>query len=118
MSFRILVVVILALFVVMSATHAGEVSGSFANRVSAADVTQIKSAITKNRRISHNVKKIEAVRLDRVVVQTTARTAVDQDTTYEFNIYRRAGTWTIDENSIQISMEYRDFRTHGPDIIR
>jgi hypothetical protein len=96
----------------------GEVSGPFANRVLPTDVVQINAAIAKNLRISHNVKKIEAVRPDKVVVQTTARTAVDEDTTYEFNVYKRTGGWAIDTDSIQITIEKRDLRTNGPTFIR
>jgi hypothetical protein len=110
---------IVAFFVVSGVSAvAGEVSGPFANRVSPEDVKQIKAAVSKNLHISHNVKKIEAVRPDKVAIQTTARTSVDQDTTYDFNAYKRAGTWTIDTNSIQISIEQRDFRTNGPTFIR
>ncbi len=43
---------------------------------------------------------------------------MDEDTTYDFNVYRRAGKWTIDTDSIQTTIEKRDFRTNGPDIIR
>ncbi len=102
----------------LSAVAAGEVSGPFAKSISSSDVTQIKATISKERSVSHNVKKIEAVRPDKVVIQTTARTAVDEDTTYDFNVYRRAGKWTIDPNSIQISIEQRDLRTNGPTFIR
>ena len=101
-----------------SIARAGEVSGPYANRVSPDDVKQIKAAVAKNMHISHNVKKIEAVRPDKVTVQTTARTAVDEDTVYEFNEYKRSGAWTIDTNSIQISIEKRDFRTNGPTLVR
>ena len=97
---------------------AGEVSGPFANQVSPSDVAQIKAAVSKERSVSHNVKKIEAVRPNKVAIQTTARTAVDEDTTYDFIAYKRSGGWQIDPDSIQISIEKRDFRTHGPDIIR
>ena len=98
--------------------RAGEVSGPFASRLSPADVQQIKAAVSKNAHVSHNVKKIEAVRPDKVAVQTTARTSVEEDTTYGFTIDKRKGTWVIDENSIQITTERRDFRTNGPDIVR
>ena len=114
-----LVASILAFFVVSGVSAvAGEVSGPFANRVSPSDVAQIKAAISKDRHVSHNLKKIEAVRPDKVAIQTTARTAVDEDTTYDFIAYKRSGGWQIDPDSIQISIEKRDFRTHGPDIIR
>ena len=101
-----------------SIARSGEVSGRYANRISPSDVIQIKAAVSKQRHISHNVKKIEAVRSDQVTIQTTARTAVDTDTHYEFNAYKRAGSWVIDENSIQITIEQRDLRTNGPAIIR
>ena len=101
-----------------SIAYAGEVSGPYARKLSAADVAQIKSAISKQPHVAHNVKKIEAVRPDIVAVTTTSRTGVTEDTSYDFNLYKRSGVWRIDENSIQISMEYRDFRTNGPTIIR
>ena len=114
-----LVASILAFFVVSGVSAvAGEVSGPFANRVSPSDVAQIKAAISKERHVSHNVKKIEAVRPDKVAIQTTARTAVDEDTTYDFIVYKRSGAWQIDSNSIQISIEQRDLRTNGPTFIR
>ena len=110
------IVVLFALIAVSA--RSGELSGPYANRLAASDVIQIKAAVSKQRRVSHNVKKIEAVRPDKVTIQTAARTAVDEDTYYEFNAYKRAGTWTIDASSIQISIEKRDFRTNGPAIIR
>ncbi|HUE40325.1 MAG TPA: hypothetical protein VMO75_00205 [Chthoniobacterales bacterium] len=64
------------------------------------------------------MKKIEAVRPDKVAIQTTSRTAVDEDATYDFNVYRRAGKWTIDTNSIQVSIEKRDLRTNSQTFIR
>jgi hypothetical protein len=106
------------LFSTVPAVSAGELSGPYANRLSQSDVVQIKAAVSKERSISHNVKKIEAVRPDKVSVQTTARTAVDEDTWYTFSAYKRAGAWTIDENSIQLSIEKRDFRTNGPTYLR
>ena len=98
--------------------RAGEASGPFANRLSPSDVQQIKGAISKNAHISHNVKKIEAVGPDKVTVQTRVRAGVDQDTVYDFVVAKHAGAWAIDENSIQITTEQRDFRTNGPNFIR
>ena len=100
------------------AADAGEISGPYANRLSQSDVVQIKAAVSKERGISHSVKKIEAVRPDKVAIQTATRSAVDEDTYYDFNAYKRSGTWTIDVNSIQVSIEKRDFRTNGPTFIR
>lgn len=68
--------------------------------------------------ISHNVKKIEAIRPDKVAVQTTMRAGVEEDTLYDFVVDKRKGGWTINEESIQISTERRDFRTNGPTFIR
>ena len=113
-----LVVGVVSLIFVASSARAGEITGPFANRLSPEDVKQIKAAVSKERSVSHNVKKIEALKSDKVAVQTTARTAVNEDTTYDFTVYKRAGVWAIDPNSIQISTEYRDFRTNGPSIIR
>ena len=112
--------IVCGLFLMFSVTSArsGEVSGPFAKSVSASDVTQIKIAVSKERSVSHNVKKIEAVRPDKLVIQTTSRTAVDEDTTCDFNVYRRAGKWTIDTNSIQVSIEKRDLRTNSQTFIR
>jgi hypothetical protein len=115
-TFAILLLVCLACF--ETSAKSSEVSGPYANRLSQADVAAIKAVVSKNSHVSHNVKRIEAVRADKVTIQTTARTAVDEDTVYEFNVYKRAGAWTIDANSIQLSVEKRDFRTNGPAIIR
>jgi hypothetical protein len=110
---------ILAFFIVSGVRAvAGEVTGPFANRVSPSDLAQINAAISKERHVSHNLKKIEAVRPDKVAIQTTARTAVDENTTYDFIVYKRSGGWQIDSNSIQISIEQRDLRTNGPTFIR
>src|SRR5712692_5418334 len=98
------------LFSAVPVARAGEVSGPYANRLSQSDIVQIKAAVSKERSISHNVKKIEAVRPDKVAVQTTARTAIDEDTYYDFNVYKRSGTWAIDENSIQLSIDRKSTR--------
>jgi len=108
-----------ALFVLSAlSVYAGEVSGPFASRLSPADVQQIKAAVAKNMHISHNVKKIEAIRPDKVVVQTRVRTSVEEDTLYDFTVDKRKGAWTINEDSIQVTTETRDFRTNGPAIVR
>ena len=98
--------------------YAGEVSGPYAKNLTPADVQQIKAAVSRNMHISHNLKKIEAIRPDKVAVMTTSRTGVEEDTTYDFMVDKRKGTWVIDEDSIQIGTERRDFRTNGPTIIR
>jgi hypothetical protein len=118
MRVPILLAIAISFVVFISNARSGEVTGPYANRLSSADVTQIKAAVRADRSVGPNVKKIQAVRPDKVAIQTTRRTAVDEDTTYDFNVYKRAGGWAIDANSIQMSIEKRDFRTNGPTIIR
>jgi hypothetical protein len=96
----------------------GGVTGPYSNRISSADVSQIKSAVSKVPDISHNLTKIEAIRADLVAIQTRTRTGVDEDTYYDFKAQKRSGVWKIDPNSVQVSIEQRDFRTNGPAIIR
>ena len=110
--------ILLVIWFGFSIARAGEVKGPYANRLSQSDVAQIKTAISKAPGISHSLKKIEAVGPDKVAAQTATRTAVDEDKYYDFNIYKRSGTWTVDLNSVQVSIEKRDFRTHGPAVIR
>ena len=98
-----LAIVSLALFA--SGARSGEVSGRYSSHLSASDVAQIKGVISKETGIAHNVKKIEAVAPDKVAIQTGGRTGTDSATYYDFNIYKRAGKWTIDQKSIEISIE-------------
>ena len=51
------------------------------------------------------MKKIEAIRLDKVHIQTGGKTAVDTATYNDFNVFNRAGRWVIDTASIEISIE-------------
>ena len=107
-------------FVIFSTSLAlaGEVSGQYANRLSKADLDQIKSIVSKERAVDNRIKKIDAVAANKVHIQSGGRFAVDQDKYYEFDIYKKAGSWAIDLNSIQISIEQRDLRTNGPAVIR
>src|SRR6266404_6005632 len=115
---RVPLILVIGFILFAANARSGEVSGPFAKQLSQSDVAQIKAAVSKARGISHSLKKIEAVRPDKVAVQTATRSAVDEDTYYDFNAYKRSRTWTIDVSSIQVSIEKRDFRTNGPDIIR
>jgi hypothetical protein len=92
----------------------GDVTGQYANRLSTSDIAQIKAAIAKERGISHNINKIEAIRSERVAVQTATRSGVHEDTFYDFNVNKHSGTWAIDLSSVMVSIEKRDFRTNGP----
>jgi hypothetical protein len=94
-----------------------EFTGRYANRLSQADLEQIKSVVSKERSVDHRLRKIEAVAIDKVHIRSGGRSAVDEDKYYEFNANKRAGAWVIDLNSIQISIERRDLRV-GPTLIR
>ena len=50
-----------------------QVNGPYANRRSKADVEQIKAVVSKEPGIDHRLKKIEAVRLDKVHIQMGAK---------------------------------------------
>ena len=115
---RVSRVLLIGLFLSALNADAGEVRGPYSKRLSASDVAQIKAAVAKEPGVSHSLKKIDALRPDTVAIQTATRTAVDEDTFYDFQAYKRSGRWTIDASSIQMSIEKRDFRTHGPEIIR
>ena len=85
--------------------RAGEVSGPYATRLSQSDVVQIKVAVSGQRGISHNVRKIEAVRPDKVAIQTGGKTGLDSATYYDFNVYKRSGKWIVETSSIETSFE-------------
>lgn len=95
-----------------------ELAGRYANRLSQGDLDQIKSVVSKERTVDHRLRKIQAVAVDKVHIQSGGRSAVDEDKYYEFNAYKRAGAWAIDLSSIQILIEQRDLRTNGPILIR
>src|SRR6266496_1649070 len=77
-----------------------QISGPYANRLSKPDIEQIKALVSKEPGVDHRLKKIEALGVDKVRIQTGGRTAVDTNTFNEFNVYKRAGKWVIDTASI------------------
>ena len=95
-----------------------QLSGPYANRLSKADVEQIKAVVSKEPGIDHRLKKIEAVRPDKVGIRTGGRTAVDSATYNDFNAYKRAGRWAIDTASIEISVETIVQPNNGQILIR
>ena len=115
---RIALAVAFAIIAVSAHAAPVEISGRYANRFSQNDLAQIKAVVSKERAVSHTLRKIEAVAADKVHIQSGGRFAVDQDKYYEFDVYKRAGAWEIDLNSIQISIEQRDLRTNGPAVVR
>ncbi len=82
-----------------------QINGPYANRLSKADIEQLKVLASKEPGIDHRLKKIEAIRLDKVHIQTGGETAVDTATYNDFNVFNRAGRWVIDTASIEISIE-------------
>ena len=115
-----LVRISVAVVVVPLVAYAGplQVGGPFANRISKADVEQIKAVVSKEPGIDHRLKKIEAIRLDKVHIQTGGKTAVDTATYNDFNVYNRAGRWVIDTASIEISIETIVLPNSGQTLIR
>jgi hypothetical protein len=95
-----------------------QISGPYASRLSKADSEQLKVLVSKEPGIDHRLKKIEAVRPDKVHMQTGGRTAVDSATYNDFNVYKRAGRWVIDTASIEISVERIVQPNNGQILIR
>ena len=95
-----------------------QVNGPYANRLSKADIEQLKVLASKEPGIDHRLKKIEVVRPDKVHIQTGGRTAVDSATYTDFNVYKHAGRWVIDTASIEISVESIVQPNNGQILIR
>ena len=111
------IVSIVWLLVLASSAHSGEVSGPYADRLSQADVVQIKAVVSKQSGIPHDVKKIEALGPDKVAIQTGGRIGMDSATYYDFNVYKRAAKWAIDASSIEVTVENRENRRLSSDAI-
>ncbi len=79
---------------------------------------RIKALVSKEPGIDHRLKKIDAVRPDKVRIKTGGRTAVDSATYNDFNAYKRAGRWVIDTASIEISVETIPQPNNGQILIR
>ncbi len=90
---------------VVSTAHSGMVQGPYAKQLSQSDVAQIKNVVSKEQGIPHNVRKIEAVRPDKVVIETGGKIGLNVARYYSFNVNKRAGKWALDANSIEISLE-------------
>ena len=95
-----------------------QLSGPYANRLSKADVEQIKAVVSTERGIDHRLKKIEAIGPDKVHIQTGGKTAVDTATYNDFSVYKRTGRWVIDAASIEISIETIVLPNSGQTLIR
>jgi hypothetical protein len=97
--------IILTVALPLIAFAAPPVSGPFANRLSKIDIEQIQAAVSKERGISHTVRKIDAVRADKVAIQTGGKNNLESATYYDFTVSKRSGKWTIDTASIETSLE-------------
>jgi len=95
-----------------------QISGQYANRLSKADVEQLKALVSKEPGIDHRLKAIEAIRPDKVHIQTGGKTAVDTNTYNDFSVYKRTGKWAIDTASIEISIETIVLPNSGQTLIR
>jgi hypothetical protein len=111
------IVSIVGLLIVASSAYSGEVSGPYANRLSQADVAQIKAVVSKQSGIPHDVKKIEALGPDKVAIQTGGRTGMDSATYCDFNVYKRGGNWAIDASSIEVTVENKENHRLSSDAI-
>ncbi len=96
---------VVGLILSASSAPSGEVTGQYANRLPQSEVAQIRAVVSKQPGVAHNVRKIEAIGPDKVAVQTGGRTGMDSATYYDFNVYKRAGKWSVDASSIEISNE-------------
>jgi hypothetical protein len=77
-----------------------------------------KVLASKKPGIDHRLKKIEALRPDKVHIQTGGKTAVDTATYNDFIVYKRASRWVIDTASIEISIETIVLPNSGQILIR
>ena len=95
-----------------------QISGPYANRLSKPDIEQLKALVSKEPGIDHRLKKVEAVRPDKVRIQTGGRTAVGTATYNDLDVHKRAGKWAIDTASIEISVETIVLPNSGQTLIR
>jgi hypothetical protein len=110
---RVPLILVIGFILFAANARAGELSGPYAKQLSQSDVAQIKAVVSKERGIARNVRKIEAVRPDKVAIETGGRTGLDSATYYEFTVSKRSGKWTVDTSSIEITTEPK--KNHGLD---
>ena len=97
--------IVLTIALPLVAFGAPRVSGPYATKLSKVDVEQILAAIAKESGIPHNVRTIEAVRPDKVAVQTGGKRGLNLEIYYDFTVSKRAGKWAVDANSVQVTDE-------------
>ena len=97
--------IILTIALPVVAFGAPPVRGPYANKLSKVDVEQIQAAIAKEGGIPRNVRTLEAIRPDKVAVQTGGKRGLNMQIYYDFTVSKRAGKWVVDANSVQITDE-------------
>ena len=76
-----------------------QVVGPYANRLSRDDVHQIKLVVSTRRDIDHGIRKLEAIRPDRVHVESGHIDSLGTWKGSAFFVVKRNGRWVIDENA-------------------
>ena len=95
-----------------------KITGPYANRFSAVDLEQIKVLISKAPNVDRRLRNVDAVSTDKLHIRTGGRTAVDLATYFDFDVYKRAGRWSIDSKSIEIATETIEQPNSGQILIR
>jgi|SRR5215471_8250998 len=96
---------------------APRVSGTYANQISKIDIDQIQAAVSKEKGVAHNIRTVDAVRADKVAIQTGGKTSLQSETHYDFTVSKRSGKWMVDTSSIQIGYEPTTNHRHDSDAI-
>ena len=97
--------IVLTIALPLVAFGAPPVSGPYAKKLSKIDIEQVQTAIAKEQGIPRNVRRIEAIRPDKVAVQTGGKRGLNMEIYYDFTVSKRAGKWAVDANSVQITDE-------------
>lgn len=105
--------VVLTVALPLVALAAPRASGPYANKLSKIDIDQIQAAVSNEHGVPHNVRKIEAIRPDKVAVETGGKVGPNLASYYEFTVSKLAGKWTLDRSSIVITDEPQ--KSHGSD---
>ena len=109
--------VVLTIALPLAAFGAPRVSGTYANQISKIDIDQIQAAASKEKGVAHNIRTVDAVRADKVAIQTGGKTSLQSETYYDFTVSKRSGKWMVDTSSIQIGYEPTTNHRHDSDVI-
>ena len=95
---RVLFVIVTVLFTGCVTTPPA-VTGPYAAHVSARDIQQIQAAVSARRDLEHRIRILEVERPDRIYVRTGRGARADDWMGHGFYVFRRSGSWHIDERS-------------------